>query len=55
MSALLQSVDTIWTLHGSERMVAIEAYARALDDVFIAGGAASALGVFFALVCKDIK
>lgn len=37
------------------RTVAIDAYAKALDDVFLFGGVAGALGFFFALLCRDIK
>ncbi|ORY28958.1 major facilitator superfamily domain-containing protein [Naematelia encephala] len=53
--ALLQSVDTIWTLSGATQESAIEAYARALDNVFITGAACGALGFFFALICRNIN
>lgn len=47
--ALLESVETIWTLSGPAQAAVIDAYARALDDVFLLGAAAGALGVVFAL------
>ena len=55
LTAVLQSVESIWTLPDSTRSIAINAYARAMDDVFISGAAAGALGVVFALICKDRK
>ena len=52
---LLQSVNTVYTLSGEAQTVAIEAYVRAMDNVFISGAAAGGIGFLFALLCRDRK
>ncbi|ORX36400.1 major facilitator superfamily domain-containing protein [Kockovaella imperatae] len=51
--ALAQSVDSIWMLSGEARTIAVQAYARASNDVFLAGAAAGVVGFLFALICRD--
>lgn len=50
-----QSTEEVWNLTGSQRDIAIMAYSLATRNVFLTGAVASAVGVLFALLCRDHK
>lgn len=48
-------MEEVWTLTGTQRDIAVTAYSLAMRNVFLTGAVAGAVGVLFALLCRDHK